>query len=145
MIPGSSGLEKSARWFGAPGIAGGNGNAMVLITPPPVGADTHPRQAEKQMGAATALKAAFERWGAHCFHCKDWIPPQPLSQQCTRDHLRSRKDGGGDFLHNLVFACGPCNRAKGGANLISFRAELGVEYVAALEAHLTKCIQAGCR
>jgi len=46
LIPGSSGLEKSARWFGAPGIAGGNGNAMVLITPPPVGADTHPRQAE---------------------------------------------------------------------------------------------------
>ena len=98
---------------------------------------------KKQLGAAAALKTAFEQWGAHCFHCKIWMPPQPLSQQCTRDHLRPRKDGGGGFLHNLVFACGPCNRAKGGADLISFRADAGVEYMAALEAHLTKCIQAG--
>jgi hypothetical protein len=96
----------------------------------------------KELGAAAALKVAFERLGGHCFHCKVWMPPQPLSHQCTRDHLRPRKDGGGDFLHNLVFACGPCNRAKGGANLISFRSEAGIEYMAAMEAHLTKCIRA---
>ena len=67
---------------------------------------------KKELGAAAALKAAFEQWGGHCFHCKQWMPPQPFSQQCTRDHLRPRKSGGGDLLHNLVFACGPCNRAK---------------------------------
>ena len=98
---------------------------------------------KKELGAGAALKIAFEQWGAHCFHCKAWMPPQPLSQDCTRDHLRPRKNGGSDLLHNLVFACGPCNRAKGGADLISFRAEVGSEYMAALEAHLAKCIKAG--
>lgn len=95
----------------------------------------------KELGATAALKATFEQLGGHCFHCKVWMPPQPLSQDCTRDHLRPRKDGGGDLLHNLVFACGPCNRSKGGTNLISFRAETGIEYMAALEAHLAKCIR----
>ena len=97
---------------------------------------------KKELGAAAALKAAFEQLGGHCFHCKVWMPPQPLSQHCTRDHLRPRKNGGGDFLHNLVFACGQCNRAKGGAELITFRSEAGIEYMAALEAHLTKCMKA---
>lgn len=97
---------------------------------------------KKELGAAAALKVAFEKWGGHCFHCKAWMPPQPLSQQCTRDHLRPRKDGGGDFLHNLVFACGRCNRAKGGADLISFRSDAGKEYMAALERHLARCIKA---
>lgn len=96
---------------------------------------------KQELGAATALKTAFERFGAHCFHCKKWMPPQPLSQACTRDHLRPRKAGGGAFLHNLVFSCGPCNRAKGAADLISFRAEIGIEYMAALEAHLVNCIR----
>lgn len=100
---------------------------------------------KKELGAATALKIAFEQWGAHCFHCNAWMPPQPLSQQCTRDHLRPKVRGGEDFLHNLVFACGPCNRAKGGADLISFRSEVGAKYMAALEAHLAKCIRAGSR
>jgi len=100
---------------------------------------------KKEHGAASALKAAFERWGGHCFHCKVWMPAQPLSQQCTRDHLRPKKVGGRDFLHNLVFACGPCNRAKGGADLVTFRAEAGIEYMAALDAHLTRCIQAVSR
>lgn len=109
-----------------------DGNGIPLYI---VGKDT------QELGAATALKAAFERWGAHCFHCKTWMPAQRLSQDCTRDHLRPRKAGGGAFLHNLVFSCGPCNRAKGAADLISFRAEVGVEYMAALEAHLAKCIR----
>lgn len=97
---------------------------------------------KKELGAASALKVAFEQWGGHCFHCKVWMPPQPLSHQCTRDHVRPRTTGGGDLLHNLVFACGPCNRAKGGADLITFRREAGIEYLSALETHLTKCIKA---
>jgi len=97
-------------------------------------------QAGKEVGAATALKMAFERHGAHCFYCKQFMRPQPLSQDCTRDHLRPLKKGGEGFLHNLVYACGPCNRAKGGADLISFRAEVGSEYMAALDEHLVRCI-----
>ena len=95
----------------------------------------------QDLGAAAALKSAFELFGGHCFHCKIWMPPQPLSHDCTRDHLRPRKDGGKDYLHNLVFACGPCNRAKGGSDLISFRAEVGAEYMKALDAHLVRCLQ----
>ena len=109
----------------------GNGVALYRVGKDP-----------REIGAGLALKGAFEKWGGHCFHCKVWMPLQPLSHDCTRDHLRPRKDGGGDFLHNLVFACGPCNRAKGGADLISFRPEAGIEYLTALEAHITKCIEA---
>jgi hypothetical protein len=69
------------------------------------------------------------------------MPPQALSHDCTRDHLRPKKDGGKDYLHNLVFACGPCNRSKGGSDLISFRAESGAEYLRALEAHLVQCLK----
>jgi 5-methylcytosine-specific restriction endonuclease McrA len=110
-----------------------DGHGTALYT---VGKDS------KEVGAAAALKTAFEQWGGHCFHCKVWMPPQKLSQECTRDHLRPRASGGKDLLHNLVFACGPCNRAKGGGDLIAFQREAGMEYLTALEAHLTRCLQA---
>lgn len=96
---------------------------------------------KKERGAAEALRAALKEFGGHCFHCKAWMPPQPLSQQCTRDHLRPKRDGGGDYLHNLVFACGPCNRQKGGNDVISFRPEIGEEYLKALDAHLVRCLK----
>jgi 5-methylcytosine-specific restriction endonuclease McrA len=96
----------------------------------------------KELGAAAALKAAFEKLGGHCFHCGQWMPPQPLSQACTRDHLQPRCSGGGDYRHNLVLACGPCNRSKSGDDLISFRAEAGAKYLKALDAHLVRCIRA---
>lgn len=95
----------------------------------------------KEVGAAEALRLAFELCGGHCFHCKKWMPPQPLSHDCTRDHLRPKKDGGRDYLHNLVFACGPCNRSKGGSDVISFRADAGSEYMKALDAHLVRCLK----
>lgn len=109
-----------------------NGAGIPLYT---VGRD------KREFGAASALKTAFELYGGHCFHCKTWMPPQPLSHDCTRDHLRPRKDGGGNYLHNLVFACRACNRTKGGSDLITFRAEVGVEYMKVLDAHLVKCLQ----
>ena len=34
---------------------------------------------KKELGAAAALKVAFEQWGGHCFHCKAWMQPQRLS------------------------------------------------------------------
>ena len=109
-----------------------DGNGALLYT---VARDT------KELGAAAALKVAFEQFGGHCFHCKTWMAPQSLSQDCTRDHLHPRKDGGTNYLHNLVFACGPCNRGKGHRDLISFRAEAGVEYMKALDAHLVRCLR----
>ena len=96
---------------------------------------------KKELGAASALKVAFERFGAKCFHCDSWMPPQRLSQDCTRDHLRPKWDGGQDFLHNLVFSCGPCNRSKGGSDVITFSAEIGAEYLKALDAHLVRCLK----
>ena len=96
---------------------------------------------KQELGAAEALRTAFERFGGHCFHCKAWMPPQSLSQQCTRDHLRPKHDGGRDYLHNLVFSCGPCNRNKGGRDVITFRAEVGSEYLKALDAHLVRCLK----
>ena len=87
------------------------------------------------------MKRAFERFGGHCFHCRTFMEAQPLSHLCTRDHLRCRKDGGESYLHNLVFACGPCNREKGGNDLISFNAAGGIEYLKALDDHLVRCIK----
>jgi 5-methylcytosine-specific restriction endonuclease McrA len=95
----------------------------------------------KEMGAAEALRCAFELFGGHCFHCGYWMPAQPLSHDCTRDHLRPKCDGGQDYLHNLVFACGPCNRKKGGSDVISFSPAVGSEYLKALDEHLVRCLK----
>ncbi len=97
---------------------------------------------KRELGAAAALKLAFERQGAHCFHCGTWMPPQKLSHACNRDHLRPRADGGSDHLHNLVITCGACNRNKGARDLVSFRVERGAAYLKALDEHLTRCLAA---
>ncbi|MBA3512413.1 HNH endonuclease signature motif containing protein [Sphingomonas sp.] len=98
-------------------------------------------KSKKELGAAAALRSAFQQFGGHCFHCKQWMPPERLSHDRTRDHVRAKHNGGRDFLHNLVLACGPCNRSKGGADLISFRPEIGSEYMKALDEHLVKCLK----
>lgn len=95
---------------------------------------------KKEMGAPEALRMAFEKLGANCYYCGKWMRPQPLSHDCTRDHLRPKTDGGTSYLHNLVLACGGCNRRKGGSDLISFRAEKGSEYLKALDTHLIRCL-----
>jgi 5-methylcytosine-specific restriction endonuclease McrA len=109
-----------------------DGNGTPLYT---VGKDT------KELGAAAALRLALEKYGANCFHCDKHMPPQKMSQKCTRDHLRPKKDGGGDYLHNLVFACGECNRDKGCMDLISFRPDAGGKYLKALDEHLARCLK----
>lgn len=109
----------------------GNGRPLFRVAKDP-----------QELGAAAALKRAFETYGGHCFHCRAWMPAQPLSQDCTRDHLRPRCDGGADYLHNLVLACGPCNRAKGRRDAISFNVEASTEYLKALDAHLVRCVDA---
>ena len=93
------------------------------------------------MGAMEALKTAFERHGGHCFHCNTWHPADSLSANCSRDHVRPKSDGGGDYLHNLVIACRTCNLDKGARNIVEFRIERGVEYLKALDDHLVRCIE----
>lgn len=95
---------------------------------------------KRAMRAMEALKSAFERQGGHCFHCGAWHPPQSLSAECSRDHVRPRAEGGGDYLHNLVIACRACNLAKGARNLVEFKVERGAHYLKALDEHLVRCI-----
>jgi 5-methylcytosine-specific restriction endonuclease McrA len=100
-----------------------------------VGKDT------KQMGAAAALRLAAQRYGGHCFYCDAFMPAEDVPQVCTNDHVQPRARGGHDYLHNLVFACLPCNREKGAQDLISFRPDDGREYLNALDAHLVRCLK----
>ncbi len=97
---------------------------------------------KKELGAYRALRAAFERFGGHCFHCSNWMPAQKLSQEITRDHLKPKSCGGEDHLHNLVISCGTCNRKKAGHNLIDFNVERGRSYLDALDHHITNCLAA---
>lgn len=108
----------------------GNGTPLYTVAKEPA-----------EVGAAAALKLAFEKFGGHCFHCKTWMKPQRLSQDCTRDHLKPRADGGLNQLHNLVIACGRCNRGKGRSDIISFDAATGRTYLDALEEHLARCMK----
>ncbi|MGE5063008.1 MAG: HNH endonuclease [Myxococcales bacterium] len=93
---------------------------------------------KKEQGPASALRLAFERFGANCFHCEDWMLPG--SDECTLDHLRPKKDDGEGLLHNLVFACRRCNHKKGANDLVSFQAEVGAKYLKALDEHLIRCL-----
>ena len=95
----------------------------------------------KEMGAAEALREAFELLGGSCFHCRKKMKAQSLSQDCTRDHVRPKCDGGQNYLHNLVLACGPCNRRKGRNDVVSFRPDVGNEYLKALDDHLVRCLK----
>jgi 5-methylcytosine-specific restriction endonuclease McrA len=95
---------------------------------------------EGECGAMEALKRSFAKNGGHCFHCKTWLPPQPMSHTATRDHIRPRALGGTDYLHNLVLSCGSCNSGKGATNLADFSIERSKEYALALDEHLRRCL-----
>jgi len=95
----------------------------------------------KKLGARAALKLAMEQFGGHCFHCGEWMEKQKLSYECTRDHVLPKSRGGGHFLHNLVFACGECNRGKASLEIVEFRPESGTKYLNALSAHLARCVE----
>jgi 5-methylcytosine-specific restriction endonuclease McrA len=94
-----------------------------------------------KLSARNALALAMKLHGGHCFHCEAWMEPQELSQDVTRDHVTPKSKGGGAYLHNLVFACGTCNRGKAALELIDFKPESGKKYLNALSAHLTRCIE----
>jgi 5-methylcytosine-specific restriction endonuclease McrA len=52
----------------------------------------------------------FFRDGYTCQYCLRQLPVREL----TCDHVVPRAQGGGSSWENLVAACGPCNRRKGG-------------------------------
>ena len=95
---------------------------------------------ERQLGAAAALRSALQQFGGECFYCDQPMPPQTTSHHATRDHVRPKRDGGTDYLHNLVLACGACNRSKGCNDLVRFRPEDAAEYMKALDEHIVRCI-----
>ena len=92
----------------------------------------------KQMGAEKALRAAFKHFGGRCFHCD-----KPIKKKLfTLDHLRPKKDDGDAHLHNLVFACRPCNQGKGCKDIVEFRPEITSAHLKALDDHLARCLAA---
>ena|GEM_PF-2112532 len=96
----------------------------------------------EKAGAKLTLARAFKTYGGKCFHCGKKFKPEGFSQKITRDHIRPKSKGGGDYLHNLVIACGPCNKSKADKELPRCRVDATEKYLKALDAHLVKCIQA---
>jgi 5-methylcytosine-specific restriction endonuclease McrA len=94
-----------------------------------------------KMGAAAALRSAAQQFGGHCFYCGKFMRPEDVPEVCTNDHVQPRAKNGHDYLHNLVFACVGCNRAKGAQDLINYRPDEGQKYLNALDAHLVKCLK----
>lgn len=90
-----------------------------------------------EFGAERGLRVAFARFGGKCFHCREEIE----KSEFTLDHLRPKRDGGEEHIHNLVFACRPCNWSKGAKHLAHFEANIATHYLTALDKHLARCIK----
>lgn len=95
---------------------------------------------EGEFGAKEALKRAFAQHGAHCFHCEKFHPPSDLGDM-TRDHVLPCVANGSDFLHNLLFACKPCNTRKGRKGIAAFKLEKAEAYLDALNRHLERSLR----
>jgi 5-methylcytosine-specific restriction endonuclease McrA len=59
---------------------------------------------------ALTRRNVFFRDGHQCQYCLKKLPAREL----TCDHVNPRSQGGHTSWENLVTACGPCNRRKGG-------------------------------
>ncbi len=64
----------------------------------------------RRMRIALSRRNVFYRDGHRCQYCKQRFPAREL----TCDHVRPRSQGGSTSWENMVTACGPCNRKKGG-------------------------------
>lgn len=101
----------------------------------------HVKGLDGNAGAKLALARAFERSGGTCFYCRKKMKAAELSQNVTRDHIRPKSKGGSDYLHNLVIACGGCNKNKGDKELSKCRRDATERYLKALDAHIIKCLE----
>ena len=98
------------------------------------------RKADGEFGAKEALKRAFALHGAHCFHCEKFFAADELGDM-TRDHVVPCAANGSDFLHNLLFACKPCNASRGRKGFAAFKLERAEAYLDALNRHLEKSLR----
>ena len=64
----------------------------------------------RRMRIAMSRRNIFYRDGYQCQYCHRRLPAREL----TCDHVVPRSQGGITSWENLVTACGPCNRRKGG-------------------------------
>lgn len=65
----------------------------------------------------------YVRANGRCWFCGEDIP----LQDGTIDHLVPVQQGGCSTWENLVYACKPCNQAKGHLSLDAYREVCGVE------------------
>ena len=98
------------------------------------------REIKGACGAKEALRRAFALHGAHCFHCGTYHPKGDLGTM-TRDHVVPLAIDGSEYLHNLLFACKPCNATKGSKGLVSFKPDKAAAYLDALNRHLDKSVR----
>lgn len=64
----------------------------------------------RRVRIALSRRNVFVRDGHTCQYCGSRLAPRDL----TCDHVIPRSQGGGMAWDNVVTACGPCNRKKGG-------------------------------
>jgi 5-methylcytosine-specific restriction endonuclease McrA len=64
----------------------------------------------RRMRIALSRRNVFYRDGHRCQYCRERFPAREL----TCDHVKPRSQGGSTSWENMVTACGPCNRKKGG-------------------------------
>jgi 5-methylcytosine-specific restriction endonuclease McrA len=74
----------------------------------------------RRVRIALSRRNVFFRDGHQCQYCGTNLPLREL----TCDHVTPRSQGGGSSWENLVTACGPCNRRKGGRTPEQARMEL---------------------
>jgi 5-methylcytosine-specific restriction endonuclease McrA len=95
-----------------------------------------------ECGPYKALGRALGHYGGRCFYCGRPFKPQAFSPGTVhRDHVFPKTAGGLDLLHNLVIACQPCGRLKAADPIHEFRPKAAKEYLAALEAHVARCVR----
>ena len=70
----------------------------------------HHHVRRRRVRVALSRRNVFYRDKHECQYCGERFPPREL----TCDHVKPRSQGGRTSWENMVTACGPCNRRKGG-------------------------------
>ena len=65
---------------------------------------------KKRLRVTMSRRNIFLRDNHQCQYCGLSLPLKEL----TCDHVKPKSQGGGNSWENIVAACGPCNRRKGG-------------------------------